>query len=86
MTNANYDPNTATRPMTVNVQALREVLDMLAKAAELASEAGFPPDAFTAAAWQSYVMASPGLSQHIAEAQFMAALDEWRRSGRIASA
>ncbi len=84
--NTQYDPNATVRPVTVNIQALQEILGLLARAAELASQAGFPPDAFTAAAWQSYVMASPGLAEHIAEAQFQAALEEWRKSGRMAKA
>ncbi len=72
--------------MTVDVEALQQILGLLSKAAELAAQAGFPPDAFTAAAWQSYVMASPGLAEHIAEMQFEAALEEWRKSGRMAKA
>ena len=84
--NTQYDPSATVRPVTVDIQALQEILGLLARAAELASQAGFPPDAFTAAAWQSYVMASPGLAEHIAEAQFQAALEEWRKSGRMAKA
>ncbi len=84
--NTRYDPNAIVRPVTMDIQALPEILGLLARAAELASQAGFPPDAFTATAWQSYVMASPGLAERIAEVQFQAALEEWRNSGRMAMA
>ena len=84
--NPQYDPNETARPVAVNVEALQQILGLLARAAEMAVKAGFPPDAFTAAAWQSYVMASPGLAEHIAEMQFEAALEEWRKSGRMAKA
>lgn len=70
----------------MEVQNAEAMVGLLAQAAEIAAQAGFPPEAFTAAAWQSYLDASPGLAERLAEKQFEAALEELRSSGRMAKA
>lgn len=63
-----------------------ELYGFLAKAAEIAVRVGLPPEAFTAAAWQSYLAAAPELAERLAERQFEAAIEELRSSGRMAKA
>jgi len=63
-----------------------DVYALLAQAAEIAAKAGLPPEAFAAAAWHAFLGASPGLAEHLAELQFDAALEELRKSGRLARA
>jgi hypothetical protein len=63
-----------------------EILGLLAQAAEIAAKSGLPIEAFTAGAWQAYVNASPGLAEHLEEMQFDAAVEELRKSGRLAKA
>ena len=70
----------------VDFVSVPEMYRLLARAAELASHAGLPPEAFMASAWQSYLHASPDLAEHMAEMQFAAALEELRSSGRLAKA
>jgi hypothetical protein len=73
-------------PSGMDVQDAEAMYGLLVKAAKIAADAGFPPEAFTAAAWQSYVNTSPELAERLAEKQFEAALDELRASGRMAKA
>jgi hypothetical protein len=63
-----------------------EVIELLSRAAEIAAQAGLPIEAFTATAWQAFMNASPGLAEQLAEMQFDAALEELRKSGRLAKA
>ncbi len=70
----------------IDVQNAEAMYGFLVKAAEIAAQAGFPAEAFTAAAWQSYLNASPELAERLAEKQFEAALEELRASGRMAKA
>ncbi len=59
---------------------------LLAQAARLAASAGLPPEAFASVAWQAYLRAFPELAERLAEAQFEAALEQLRDSGRLAKA
>jgi hypothetical protein len=59
---------------------------LLHQAAQLAASAGLPPQAFAGLAWQAYLRASPEVAERMAEAQFDAALEELRNSGRLAKA
>jgi hypothetical protein len=70
----------------VNFVSVPEMYRLLAQAAEVAAAAGIPPEAFTAAAWQSYLRAAPDYVERLAEVQFTAALEELRNSGRLAKA
>jgi hypothetical protein len=74
------------RLVEVNLDNAEAMYGLLTKAAEMAAKAGLPPEAFTAAAWQSYMVASPELAERLAERQFEAALEELRTSGRMAKA
>lgn len=58
----------------------------LSKAAQLAVESGVTPEAFTAAAWQCYLHASPEFAAQLEQAQFMAGLEQLRSVGRLAKA
>jgi hypothetical protein len=58
----------------------------LAQAAQIAVEYGVTPDGFAAAAWQSYLKASPEFAAQLEQAQFMAGLEQLRNSGRLAKA
>jgi hypothetical protein len=73
-------------PVEVNLENAEAMYRLLTQAAEIAAKAGLQPDAFTAAAWQAYVAASPDLAERLAEKQFEAALEELRTSGRMAKA
>jgi hypothetical protein len=73
-------------PVEIDVEAADAMWKLLTKAAEIAAKNGLLPDAFTAAAWQSYLTASPELAEQLAEKQFEAALEELRDSGRLAKA
>jgi hypothetical protein len=73
-------------PVEITLEGAEAMWNLLAKAAEIAAKAGLAPDAFTAAAWQSYLTASPELAERLAEKQFEAALEELRNSGRMAKA
>ncbi len=77
-----------TEPATaaVNMEQMHEAYGLLRQAAEVAAKAGLPPEAFAAAAWQAYLVASPELAERLADMQFEAALEELRRSGRMAKA
>jgi hypothetical protein len=70
----------------MDVQNAEAMYGLLVKAAKIAAQAGFPPEAFAAAAWQSYLNASPELAERLAEKQFETALEELRLSGRMAKA
>jgi len=70
--------------VAVNFEKLLEVCASLRQAAEVAAQAGMPPDAFTAAAWEAYMLASPEVAERLAEMQFEAALEELRESGKMA--
>lgn len=74
------------RPVEVSAEGAENVYGLLARAAEIAAQAGIAPDAFTSAAWQAYVNASPELAERLAERQFEEALEELRTSGRMAKA
>lgn len=74
------------KPVEVNLEGAEAMWKLLTKAAEIAAKAGLAPDAFTAAAWQSFLSASPELAERLAERQFEAALEELRNSGRMAKA
>lgn len=74
------------RPVETPMDRAEAMWKLLGKAAEIAAKAGLTPDAFTAAAWQSYLTASPELAEQLAEKQFEAALEELRNSGRMAKA
>jgi len=73
-------------PAELGIEGAEAMWKLLAKAAEIAAKSGLAPDAFTAAAWQSYLSASPALAEQLAERQFEAALEELRNSGRMAKA
>lgn len=70
----------------VNVADLQHVFALLRQAAEAAAHAEMPPDAFAASAWQAYMAASPEVAARLADMQFEAAVEELRRSGRMAKA
>ncbi len=74
------------RPSELNFENAEAMYGFLAKAAEMAAQSGLPPEAFTAAAWQAFLAASPEFAEHLAERQFEAALEELRSSGRLAKA
>jgi hypothetical protein len=74
------------KPVEIDAEAADAMWKLLTKAAEIAAKSGLAPDAFTAAAWQSYLTASPELAEQLAERQFEAALEELRSSGRMAKA
>jgi hypothetical protein len=59
---------------------------LLIQAAELAAKMGVPPEAFTNAAFQAYLRASPDFAERLAEMQFDAMLEQLRSSGRLAKA
>ncbi len=63
-----------------------KVFRLLAQAARIAAAGGVPPEAFTNAAWQAYLNASPGLAERLAELQLDAMLEQMRSSGRLAKA
>ncbi|MGD0837102.1 MAG: hypothetical protein ABSB49_10725 [Polyangia bacterium] len=73
-------------PAEVRLEKAEELGEHLARAAEIAAQAGFPPEAFAAAAWQAYLTAAPEVAERLAERQFEAALEEMRKSGRMAKA
>ena len=75
-----------TLPAEVNLENAEAMYGHLTKAAEIAAKAGLPPEAFTAAAWHSYLAASPELAARLAAWQFESALEELRSSGRLAKA
>jgi hypothetical protein len=58
----------------------------LAQAAKLAAEHGVTPEAFIAAAWQSYLRASPAYAEQLEQTQFLAGLEQLRSAGRLAKA
>jgi hypothetical protein len=70
----------------VDFVSLTKMHQLLAQAAQVAASAGLPPEAFASLAWQAYLRASPELAERLAEAQFDAALEELRNSGRLAKA
>jgi hypothetical protein len=70
----------------VDFVSVPEMYRLLSQAAEMAAGAGLPPDAFAAAAWQAYLRAVPAAAEQMAEAQFDAAVEELRTSGRLAKA
>ena len=72
--------------VTVEYSSVPELHRLLAQAAEIATKAGMPPEAFGAASWQAYLAASPGLAEHLADMQFDAALERLRESGCLAKA
>jgi hypothetical protein len=74
------------RPEKVLVRDEAKVSRLLAQAAQAAVAAGVPPEAFTNAAWQAYLRASPGLVERLAEMQLDAMLEEMRSAGRLAKA
>jgi hypothetical protein len=74
------------RPVEVDLEGSETMHGFLAKAAEIAAKAGIPPEAFTSAAWQAYLAASPELAERLAEKQFEEALEELRNSGRMGKA
>lgn len=74
------------RPVEVDMKGADAMWKLLTEAAEIAAKSGLAPDAFTAAAWQSYLTASPELAEQLAERQFEAALEELRSNGRMAKA
>jgi hypothetical protein len=78
---------TADRPAekeTARNQA--KLFRLLTQAAELAAKMGVPPEAFTNAAFQAYLQASPDFAERLAEMQFDAMLEQLRSSGRLAKA
>jgi hypothetical protein len=70
----------------VDFVSLTKMHQLLAQAAQVAALAGLPPEAFASLAWQAYLRASPELAERLAEAQFDAAVEELRNSGRLAKA
>ena len=70
----------------VDFVSLPKMNQLLTQAAQVAAAAGVPPEAFAGLAWQAYLRASPELAERMAEAQFDAALEEMRNSGRLAKA
>jgi hypothetical protein len=75
-----------TAPTEVDLVSLPKMHGLLAQAAKLAEAAGLPPEAFASMAWQSYLQAFPALAEQLAQAQFDAAVEELRGSGRLAKA
>jgi hypothetical protein len=80
------DPIAEPQPLEVSLESAENMYGLLTKAAEMAVQAGLQPEAFTAAAWQAYMGASPELAERLAERQFEAALEQLRSSGRMAKA
>jgi hypothetical protein len=70
----------------VDFVSLTKMHQLLARAAQVAASAGLPPEVFASLAWQAYLRASPEVANRLAEAQFDAALEELRNSGRLAKA
>jgi hypothetical protein len=70
----------------VDFVSLTKMHQLLTQAAQVAASAGLPPESFASLAWQAYLRASPELAERLAEAQFDAALEELRNSGRLAKA
>jgi hypothetical protein len=70
----------------IEFESAADIYGLLTQAAEIAAKVGLPPEAFTAAAWQAFLGASPGLAEHLAEMRFDAALEELRKTGRLAKA
>jgi hypothetical protein len=76
---------TAGRRVEKNVEKSQARLSrLLAQAAQIAEAAGVTPEAFTNAAWQAYLQASPGLAERLVEMQLDAIVEEMRSSGRLA--
>jgi hypothetical protein len=73
-------------PVAVTLENAEAMYGLLTKAAEIAADTGVAPEAFAAAAWQAFLVASPELAERLAERQFEASLEELRRSGRMAKA
>lgn len=84
--NKHPEPIAERSPVEVEREGADAMWKLLTKAAEIAAKAGLAPDAFTAAAWQSYLSASPEFAEQLAEKQFQDALEELRTSGRMAKA
>jgi hypothetical protein len=74
------------KAVEVELEGAEAMWRLLTKAAEIAAKAELPPDAFTAAAWRSYMEASPEVAERLAEQQFEAAVEELRKTGRMAKA
>jgi hypothetical protein len=80
----NTPDGTAKPPVDiVSVPRMNRLLD---QAAQLAAGAGLPPDAFASIAWQAYLRAFPEVAEQMAAAQFDAAVEELRNTGRLAKA
>lgn len=84
--NKHSDQIAQPNPVEIDPDAADAMWKLLTKAAEIAARSGLTPDAFTAAAWRSYLTASPELAEQLAERQFEAALEELRNNGRMAKA
>lgn len=70
----------------IDFVSLTKMQQLLTRAAQVAGAAGVPPEAFAGLALQSYLRSSPEVAERIAEAQFEAAVEELRASGRLAKA
>lgn len=62
------------------------VLEMLARAAELAAKEGMDNEAFMGAAWNAVLDAHPGMREAIADKELRSQLRKWRKQGLIAEA
>jgi hypothetical protein len=63
-----------------------DVGKLLARAAQVAAEAGVDMDAFMKGAATAYFDARPGMREYLEEMQLRATLQQLRDDGRIASA
>ena len=62
------------------------VLDLLARAAELAAAEGFDTDAFMSAAWNAVLDAHPGMREALADKELRTQLKKLRKQGLIGQA
>ena len=79
--------DTSTHPVEpVDIVSVPKMQKLLAQAAQLAANAGLPPEAFANIAWQAYLRSIPGLVERLAEAQLEADIEQLRSHGRLAKA
>jgi hypothetical protein len=70
----------------VDIVSVPKMQNLLAQAAQLAADAGLPPEAFASVAWHAYLRTVPGVAEQLAEAQLDAAIEQLRSTGRLAKA
>jgi hypothetical protein len=69
-----------------NSSWVREVSELLARAAQLCVEHDVEADPFVRGAYSAYLEARPGMREYLEELQLKQTLEELRKDGRIASA